>query len=154
MLKSDKLANSNLATFSIDESQIKKQIEKALNLAKPKPDQLKLNEDQAIVQPLDQDFLCGLCSFVVCNPSECDKCDKLSCKNCLKKWKEKKSECAYCRQKYTISRPNRKVMEQLNQLMFSCEKCKEQVKYGEYEAHVNKCSRRSVKCPNVCDPKL
>jgi hypothetical protein len=140
--------------FSIDESQIKKLLEKAVNLAKLDTDQLKLNEAQAIVQPLDQDFMCGLCSFVVCNPSECDKCDKLSCTNCLKKWKEKKGECAYCRQKYTISRPNRKVMEQLNQLMFSCEKCKEQVKYGEYEAHVSKCSRRSVKCPNVCDPKL
>ncbi len=69
MLKSDKLANSNLSTFSIDESQIKKLLEKAANLAKPKPDQLILNEAQAIVQPLDQDFLCGLCSFVVCNPS-------------------------------------------------------------------------------------
>ena len=96
MFKSNKLANSNVATFSINESLIKKLIEKALNLAKPKPDQLKLNEAQAIMQPLDQDFVCGLCSFVVCNPSECDICDKLSCKNCLQKWKEKNSECAYC----------------------------------------------------------
>ena len=53
MLKSDKLANSNVTNFPIDESQIKKLLEKALNLAKPYTDQLKLNEAQAIVQPLD-----------------------------------------------------------------------------------------------------
>ena len=27
-------------------------------------------------------------------------------------------------------------------------------KYGDYEAHVNNCSRMSLKCPNVCDLKL
>jgi hypothetical protein len=69
MLKSDKLANSNVANFSIDESQIKKLLEKAVNLAKLDTNQLKLNVAQAVVQPLDQDFVCGLCSFVVCNPS-------------------------------------------------------------------------------------
>jgi hypothetical protein len=153
MIKS-KLAKSNVAGFTIAESQIKKLLEKAVNLARPNPDQLKLNEAQAVVQPLDPDFVCGLCSSVVFDPSQCNKCDKISCNKCLKTWKEKKSACAYCRQKYTISRPNRKVMEQLNQQMFRCEKCQEQVKYGDYEVHVKKCSSKSLKCPNVCDPKL
>jgi len=67
MFKSEKLANSKRTIYS--ESQLKKLLEKAVNLAKPDTDQLKLNEAQAIVQPFDQDFVCGLCSFVVCNPS-------------------------------------------------------------------------------------
>ncbi len=49
MLKSNKLANSTVVKFSIDETQIKKLLEKAVNLAKPDTDQLKLNETQAIV---------------------------------------------------------------------------------------------------------
>ncbi len=49
MLKSNKLANSNVENFSIDESLIKKLLEKAANLAKPDTDHLKINEAQAIV---------------------------------------------------------------------------------------------------------
>ena len=69
-------------------------------------------------------FQCLICLKVVQYPEECQKCEKLSCKVCLKKWLDQKWTCPHCRQVYLRkAQINRTVMGVLQKLRFQCQKC-------------------------------
>jgi len=37
-------------------------------------------------KPLEDTFICSICHLVVVEPSECEKCEKVFCTKCIKKW--------------------------------------------------------------------
>jgi hypothetical protein len=45
-----------------------------------------------------ENFKCNICSQLVWEPNECNKCDHIYCSTCLKLWIDKgKQECPLCR---------------------------------------------------------
>ena len=76
---------------------------------------------------------------MVSHPKECLNCDKLACEQCLEEWAAKDLKCAFCRENYNTKNPNRKLIGQLNEKEFECEKCLDLLKYVDYEAHAKKC---------------
>lgn len=52
----------------------------------------QLKEDQA-VEPLDDGFICMMCTEVVCEPKACQNCARLFCTSCIGEWAERNAEC-------------------------------------------------------------
>ena len=108
-----------------------------------------LGEEQAVEQPFDIYFLCGICKFVVNFPQECNKCQKIACKECMNTWAKHKNTCAHCKQQFKTTPPHKFVMGTLNDKHFLCTKCKSQFRYERYEAHALECFV-SYRCPYKC----
>ena len=61
----------------------------------------ELNEDDVVEpRPVNEDFICIICSLVVNDPVQCRQCSCLVCKKCKEGWQMKQaaaSSCANCR---------------------------------------------------------
>jgi hypothetical protein len=61
----------------------------------------KLNEEDVIEpRPINEDFICKICSLVVNDPVQCRQCSCLLCRECKEGWHMKQGDartCAFCR---------------------------------------------------------
>lgn len=68
---------------------------------------------------IDSHYICLICLGVIVDPIECKQCDSLYCKRCLKK---NSLKCPKRCDKKQYGKPNRFVMDLLNQTRFRCPK--------------------------------
>jgi hypothetical protein len=47
---------------------------------------LTIDPDWCTTKPMDDHFVCGICTNVVRAPQECQQCQKLLCTGCIKHW--------------------------------------------------------------------
>lgn len=134
-------SNWGMATWIVLDSELES-VHKLLlaSIADFKPE--PLNPEQAVNQPFDNFFACSICLQVVApDMHECATCDKLNCKTCIDDWMKKQSNCPTCRADITPSgKPNRFVMNVLNEMVFACTKCPETYKYADRIKHLKNCS--------------
>jgi hypothetical protein len=83
---------------------------------------------------------------------ECEECSKINCHDCIQAWlsksKEGNASCPTCRAKFNpTKKPNRFVMNKLQELEFNCIRCSKKFKYGQSAAHNIECSEIYFKCP-------
>lgn len=106
-----------------------------------------LAPEQCTTQPFDPFFTCSICLAVVTpDMIECGHCDKLNCKACIDDWKKKANNCPNCRADLTPSKPNRFVVNTLNEFVFACSKCPKTFKYAEHAKHIKECNT-TLRCP-------
>lgn len=86
----------------------------------------------AVNKPFDDHFKCLICLNVVsANMSECSDCNKVFCSSCIQEWGRKSSTCPNCREQFNPNpKPNRFVVNVLNDLLFKCKMCTQNFKYS------------------------
>lgn len=79
----------------------------------------------AVKQPLSKEFECSICLRVLVRPvTETECCDEAYCQTCIDDWRKKRRDCPQCNKELIIAaRPNRKFLNLLSELEFSCDYC-------------------------------
>lgn len=92
------------------------------------------------------DFTCCICMNICFDPVMLECCEKLLCITCLEKMLKvnKNIKCPYCNNKnFTFCIPPKLIGRFLENLMFKCPKCSEEVKYYFYHDHIyNTCKNK------------
>ena len=110
---------------------------------------LKLRKDY-LENQAQEDFICGVCTFIVEEPSCCNECDANYCKTCI----DGLDTCPKCQANIkgiTEKRYNRILAKYLNDLKFLCPVCKKTFAYADRMEHLNeiKLSLQPL-CPLEC----
>ncbi len=97
----------------------------------------------------NQIYECSICSGVVMKPLECstDTCATLYCEKCINALKNK--ECPMRCGSKAFHKPNKHVMNQLNEFRFKCQNqpmCPEVIPYQFYEKHFAECNVDLLLC--------
>lgn len=110
--------------FKISEETLKEFLEQG-----PKPfyfgEEFILTQEMAVNQPFDRLFKCSICLNVLSSPiSQMECCEQLYCQTCILDWKKFRQACPNCKAVLKIApRPNRIVMNILNEILFICKFC-------------------------------
>ena len=96
---------------------------------------------------IDDRFMCMVCWFLVEEPRKCSSCKKkLFCQQCTATLKN----CPNCRAEFTQERLSEEERSVIEAVSVACGKCKEVLKYGEREGHLEKCRVMLLSCPMLC----
>ena len=101
--------------------------------------------------------ICTLCKNILIKPVMCMKCQKVYCKNCIDKWKEKNEKCPDGCDSPDYQNSLAKI-EILSKFKFMCPNCGQDILYNDVEKHPNSCpgkksseKNRAIKVGNTPD---
>lgn len=104
-----------------------------------------------------EEFTCIFCSYIVDSPIQCQKCEKIYCENCIKKYTSlQKNKCPHCREapfkSQKLPRMARMLLENLN---FKCPfNCGESFEYSNFQRHLSTCNNIKIYKCNLCKAEL
>ena len=102
-------------------------------------------------ETLNDLLICLICRGVVIGPSECSKCQRAYCNNCIKNLGEKKG--SICKET-SFNPPHIQTKRNLNQIKFYSSCCEAIINYSEINNHEQVCIN-SVQCKNnECKKKI
>ena len=102
----------------------------------------------AVNQPFDRHFTCSICLNVLRNPVETNCCQTLFCDSCIAHWLNNSSLCPQCKQVLSVQvRPNRILMNILNEMLFKCNFCEDRIRYEDSQRHKTHCRALNFVCP-------
>jgi hypothetical protein len=136
----EKMSSWAMSTWTVSNDELAR-VQELLKTASALSPIESLMPEQAVNQPFDSFFTCSIClSVVPPDMVECGQCDKLNCKSCIADWTHKQNNCPNCRAEFTPSgKPNRFVMNMLNEMTFNCNHCSGSFKYADHQKHVKAC---------------
>ena len=102
---------------------------------------------------------CSICCEILDHPVECNNCHNLFCQTCIKDYLNTKDKyrrlysCPLCRNKKNNFKENLEVNNLLNEYIISgkkiCNKCNSVLDSDKYDAHINKCWIKCIKCHKI-----
>ena len=82
---------------------------------------------------------CIICSCIIEDPVQCNKCQNCFCKNCIDEWTKKKNICPFnCANNNYIS--SRLCKNLISQIIIQCD-CGDKISYDKYKNHKLICSK-------------
>ena len=99
---------------------------------------------------------CSICTGIVFQPLQCNKCENCFCKSCIAIWKQKDTLCPFKCSDSEFKDPSRIIKNMLSKLIFNCPfNCDKKINYDDLALHESKCVSETVKCPtcNTIVPK-
>jgi hypothetical protein len=94
---------------------------------------------------------CIICSGVVVQPSQCNKCENTFCKQCIIEWMKNSNSCPFKCESFETKEASRTVKNLLEKLLFKCQYNCDTLKEFSYEAiikHLKNCDNLKVDCPS------
>jgi hypothetical protein len=85
-----------LRGFEPDQAYILAKVASILG-SQPAAEVPKIDPDQCLVPPIDEHFVCQVCTFIVQDPQQCGECETLNCAKCVASWLSKSKDCPNCR---------------------------------------------------------
>ena len=80
---------------------------------------------------------CSICKKILKNPMQCNKCQRVFCKECIENYPKSKKKCPNGCKKPNY-RANEDKLAMLSLLKFLCNNCKEEISYNDVESHLNR----------------
>jgi len=105
-------------------------------------------------------LVCKICSFILCDPHECEHCGTPYCKDCIDEWHKKSSQCPLkCGVTLKIKPAHRFIRKMLSELTLKCpnadDGCSIIIKHEQVNSHLKVCDFSFIKCLNdECKEKL
>lgn len=99
---------------------------------------------------------CPICTGIVIDAEQCEKCENCFCKACITKWTQQSRTCPMCKDRHFRSKEaSRIVKNMLCKLTFNCPNgnCDNKVPYEELLTHDKKCLTETVCCP-MCSSQV
>ena len=120
--------------------------------------------DYRFVQKLPENLSCSICLNVLQKPQMVNCCEKLFCKKCLIKWKEKNNSCPCCRsQDFTHHMEMHSTVRKVQSLQVYCPNshhgCQTTPAIKDCELHLSQhnpdgCLYITLPCPNGCGKNI
>ena len=103
---------------------------------------------------IPQEFLCQICKNLLNNPTECYKCKKYFCKECLEKEIEKNGKCFCCKKiiyKNCLENLENEINNIYNKIYLKCPFpfCNEKFSLDVLKNHIKNCDFRNVNKNNI-----
>ena len=101
---------------------------------------------------LGEIYKCSLCSKIMINPIDCEKCAHSFCYNCISN-----NNCPFKCEKKILKPSSMGIKNLLEKLIFKCENkgCEEEISYSKVISHDQTCGFLIITCPNEnCGKKL
>ncbi|CAF3651972.1 unnamed protein product [Rotaria socialis] len=109
---------------------------------------------------IDANLTCSIRKNPLYDPLVTPLCDHIFCSMCIKPWLEINDSCPSCRHspliKDQLQKPNRPLLNLLNELLIRCKRCgEENTRRGDFMHHIRRvcpkaninCSAADIKCP-------
>jgi hypothetical protein len=110
--------------------------------------------NKEVFESIEDIAVCTMCSGLVLNAKQCEKCEYLFCGYCVSLWTQKSKTCPYKCLDFSLKEPSRVVKSILSRVLINCHKnCNQQIKYDDIAAHVKECKGHLVDCP-TCGSKV
>ena len=95
-----------------------------------------------------EEIICPLCQGILFHPTMCEKCNKLFCRSCRKKYKSTKNKNPCCTSANFVL-PSKETLSFLSKLLFKCPfKCSDDTfSYSLIISHIMVCPSQKLECP-------
>ena len=113
---------------------------------------VKLPIDSAL-KPVDEEYVCSLCNYIVFDSSCCGSCLQHNCSLCIKNHLLRSELCPnmQCNQVYkSTAKIHPKDQTELAKIQIKCPSCKKIYGYSDALAHAVDCQRPKVPCIFKC----
>lgn len=99
--------------------------------------------------------ICSICTGLVIDPQQCNKCENCFCKICVNLWISKSNTCPFKCKEWKLIDTSRVMKAVLNEIFIECPKnCSiKELKYSNIISHINECESKIVSCP-TCKSKV
>ena len=96
--------------------------------------------------------MCTVCTGIVIEPVQCNKCENCFCKNCINQWCKNCKSCPMKCVSPEFKEPSRLIKNMLSKLIFDCpiKCCDSKIPYDDLLIHEVKCGSETVNCPLCC----
>lgn len=109
---------------------------------------IELVANPDVLKTMNELSQCSICTGLVIDPKQCDKCENAFCRECVDSWVKKSSSCPFKCENANFKEAGRALKTMINKLILKCPLgCPKTFSYENLKSHV--CDR-AQECIKVC----